>query len=185
MDLNPGRFFRARVQETGSFSKKEMGKPPAEKSQSGRANPVGIPYLYLASDERTAICEIRPHPGDVISVAEFELVEPLNVVDLRNPRKTASPFGRDQDDIRLLKENLPFLDRLADELSSPVVPRSANLEYLPSQYLCESIKKALYQGVVYRSAVGTGINYALFDDTKFECLSIRSIRVDKVDVHFN
>ncbi|UIP23824.1 hypothetical protein LYZ39_15545 [Achromobacter deleyi] len=34
---------------------------------------------------------------------------------------------------------------------------------MPIQYLCELIKKQGWDGVVYRSSVGTGMNMALFD----------------------
>ena len=48
------KWYRARIQRTEKpYNKDEMGVPPKEKASQGRANPVGIPYLYLAS--RTCI----------------------------------------------------------------------------------------------------------------------------------
>ena len=35
-----------------------------------------------------------------------------------------------------LRADLPFLERLGDELTRPVLPQSAALDYTPSQYLC-------------------------------------------------
>ncbi|UCZ57986.1 RES family NAD+ phosphorylase [Desulfurispirillum indicum] len=37
------------------------------------------------------------------------------------------------------------------------------MDYIPSQYLCEFIKKHEYHGVMYRSSVGDGVNLALFN----------------------
>jgi hypothetical protein len=74
-----------------------------------------------------------------------------------------SPFLLDDAaDIGRMRIDLPWLERLGDELTRPVLPQSAAIDYTPSQYLCEFIKKCEYQGVVYRSSVSDGINLALF-----------------------
>jgi hypothetical protein len=62
--------------------------------QDGRANPAGIPYLYLGSTQGTAISEIRPNTGELAYVADFTTPPDLNLVDLRSPRKMVSPFLR-------------------------------------------------------------------------------------------
>lgn len=160
-------FFRARISyNSKSFKINEMGKPPAEKVGNGRANPIGISYLYTASDKETAIAELRPHVGDYVCVCEFRATEALEFVDLRNPRETISPFDIVQREGRLEDaiDRLEYLNKLGNELSKPVIPREANLEYLSSQYLCELIKYFQYDGVVYKSSVGVGDNYAIFND---------------------
>ena len=47
-----------------------------------------------------------------------------------------------------------------------MLPQGAAIDYVPSQYLCEFIKKCGYDGVVYRSSVSDGINLALFDPSR-------------------
>lgn len=81
-----------------------------------------------------------------------------------------------------LLAGLPLLERLGEELTKPVQPRSAPFEYIPSQYLCEFIKKQGYQGVIYRSSVSDGINLALFDPNLAEGVSASVARVDRVSV---
>ncbi len=160
-------FFRARISYNSKlFQIDDMGKPPAEKVGNGRVNPIGISYLYTASDRETAIAELRPDVGDYVCVCEFRATEALEFVDLRNPRETISPFDISQRDGRLEDaiDRLEYLNKLGKELSKPVIPREANLEYLSSQYLCELIKHLKYDGVVYKSSVGAGDNYAIFDD---------------------
>jgi hypothetical protein len=38
-----------------------------------------------------------------------------------------------------MRSDLPFLERLGDELTRPVVPQAAAIDYTPSQYLSEFI----------------------------------------------
>ena len=66
------KFYRARINEEGKqFKLKEMKKPPATMALNGRANPLGIPYLYAASTIETAIAEVRGHKGESVTVLEF------------------------------------------------------------------------------------------------------------------
>ena len=89
----PENWFRARIQqEETAFTIDGMGAPPERVASHGRANPAGIPYLYVGSTSDTAISEVRPHPGEKACVAEFELKRELKIADLREPRKTISPF---------------------------------------------------------------------------------------------
>jgi hypothetical protein len=168
LDEPPGQWYRARMQEGGnSFTIAEMGAPPNRRATHGRANPPGIPYLYLASTPETAIAELRPHTGDVACVADFAIPDLEAVVDLRNPRKLVSPFVlSDASAMGQLRADIAFLERLGEELTRPILPQGAAIDYIPSQYLCEFIKKNGYRGVAYRSSVSTGFNLALFDPAR-------------------
>lgn len=159
-----GKFFRARICEADVvFPASEMWAPPASRSRHGRANPAGIPYLYLASDLRTVVAEVRPQQGQCISVARFELPTKSRVLDLRNPKKTISPFlFADEQEIARLRGDISFLERLGDELSRPVLKGSAHVDYLPSQYLCEYAKHCGFDGVFYGSSASEGFNLAVF-----------------------
>jgi hypothetical protein len=167
-DDMPTQWYRARIlTDETAYTIDQMGAPPARLATHGRANPAGIPYLYLSSLPKTAIAEVRPHTGEVACVAEFTLPPPLRAVDLRNPRGLVSPFVlADATAIGQLRADIAFLERLGEELTRPVLPRGAAIDYIPSQYLCEFIKRAGYDGVVYRSSVSTGINLALFNPVK-------------------
>jgi hypothetical protein len=170
-------LYRARIAEKGKrIPPHKMGKPPAEKSIHGRANPRGIPYLYLASDPDTAIKEIRPHLNDKVSVGKFKSLESLRLVDLRNP-KIESPFLHGEN-LEFLVVHLDYLRILGSEISKPVDKNDPELEYLPLQYLCEFIKNTGYDGVAYKSSMGEGYNLAIFDDRKLKCT-----RTTLYDVH--
>ena len=182
----PTKVYRARINEHPEpYLIEQMGKPPAKFSGNGRANPVGIPCLYVASDIETAIAEIRPHKGELVCVAEFEINKKIELADLRNPRKSISPFLPDDEQIKLLYQNMGFLCRLGEELTMPILPKVAHLEYLPSQYLCEFIKDCEFGGVIYASALGPGVNYAIFDDSEVRGSAIRQYRIDTISVGFS
>lgn len=156
-------WYRARLMSgSRAFPLEEMGAPPAHLAGHGRANPAGIPYLYLGSDRRTAISEVRPHTGERATIARFDLPT-LKLVDVRDPRSLVSPFLLDDTEVSKLRQDLPLLERLGEELTRPVVPSGAPFEYIPSQYLCEFMKQSGFDGVAYKSSVGEGVNVAIFD----------------------
>jgi hypothetical protein len=179
----PRTWYRARIrvgEETYAIDK--MGAPPNRIASHGRANPAGIPYLYLGSQPDTAVAEIRPHTGEVACVADFTIPE-IKVVDLRAPRKLVSPFFlEDSSAIGQLRADLPFLEQLGEELTRPVLPSGAAIDYIPSQYLCEFIKKSGFDGVVYRSSVSEGINLALFAPARAVGGAVALYQVTKVAV---
>lgn len=181
----PRKWFRARINQSDvPYKIEEMGAPPSRLAGHGRANPTGIPYLYLGSTPKTAITEIRPHTGEVATVAEFEIPDDLIIVDLRAPRQHVSPFVlTDAEEIGKMRADIPFLEKLGDELTHPVLPRSAAIDYIPSQYLCEFIKKIGFNGVIYRSSTSGGINFALFNPSLARPVSITQYEVKKVSVN--
>ncbi len=180
----PVLWYRARIQAGDEpFGLKDMGAPPRRVASHGRANPAGIPYLYLGSNPTTAVSEIRPHTGERVCVADFKISGNLKLVDLRNPKKTVSPFQLgDGEEITRMRADLPYLERLGQELTRPILPQAAAIDYTPSQYLCEFIKKAGSDGVIYRSSVGDGMNFALFNPGVAVIGTVEQYRVERVVV---
>lgn len=179
-------WFRARIQNGSSiYPAAEMKSPPKHLASHGRANPAGIPYLYLASTALTAVSEIRPHTGEDACIARVMIPDGLKVVDLRHPKRSISPLMfTDESEISMLRNDIEFLDKLGEELTRPVLPRSAAFDYVPSQYLCEYVKVCGFDGVMYRSSVGDGVNLALFNPELADIGAIETQRVGKVTVRF-
>ncbi|OAJ69662.1 hypothetical protein A7976_13600 [Methylobacillus sp. MM3] len=182
-ELLTSHVFRARIEYDQPFKKNEMGMPPPKLAKSGRANPIGIPCFYGASNLDTAIAETRPHPGNHVSVGKFKVVEGLKVVNLINPRSMISPLivayqQGDEDYLLQLRYDVEFLCHLGEVLSKPITPDVAELEYLPTQYLCELIKKSGYDGVKFQSSVGSGVNFALFGEHKIKPIGVSSHRIE-------
>jgi hypothetical protein len=58
------------------------------------------------------------------------------------PRKGVSPFiVQDPGAIGQLRADLPLLERLGEELTRPVLPSGAAIDYIPSQYLFANLLK--------------------------------------------
>lgn len=62
------------AEEPAPFSAERM-KPLLYKATEGKANPKGIPCLYLATDKETAMSEVRPWIGSYISVGQFKVMK--------------------------------------------------------------------------------------------------------------
>jgi hypothetical protein len=159
-----------------------MGKPPSNESKDGRANPKGISYFYAASNPKTAITEIRPNKNECVSVATFKIKKDVFLVDLRNPKRTISPFGLDDDELMLIFKHIPFLIHLCDSLSMPVLPGNAELNYLPTQYLCELIKVNKINGIVFKSSLEKGDNYVFFDESFLTGIKVEKFLVSEIAV---
>ncbi len=180
-------WYRARIQNSKDemFKICEMGAPPNHIASQGRASPAGIPYLYLASTEDTAVAEIRPHTGDYATVGRVTAKSNLKLVDLRNLRKSVSPFLVDDDEIPKLREDIDLLVELGKELTRPIVPNAAAIDYIPSQYICEFFKKCDYHGVMYKSSVGKGVNLSLFDPSNATVNDVKSYLLTRVSVEID
>lgn len=167
-DALPRTYYRARIQRgEADFLPAQLGPPPAELAKSGRANPDGIPYLYLSSDRETAIAEVRPSVGDKIAIAKVRPRVGFSIIDLADPRLSVSPLRLDLDYIEGFHRAMDFLSMLSRDLSSPAPPHRTN-EYIATQYLCELIKSVGYKGVRYSSSLGRGKNYAMYEVDCFD-----------------
>jgi len=177
-------FFRARL-SSAILSPDEMGKPPALLTTAGRANPVGIPYLYLCNDLKTTLYETRIALHETVSVARFTNTEPINMVSLKKI-DSLGPFEV-MDKQFSLDEFItyrPYLKKLESELSKPVRKQYVHLDYLPTQYLCEFCKSMGFDAVEYKSSMNpSGSNLALFNDRKVRCEEVKFYQVN--DLNYN
>ena len=162
------KLYRARIgsqDSEGPYPTENMGLPPPQETPPGRANPRGIPVFYMATDQNTAIAEVRPWKGALVSVAECQTEELLmaNLLDIPHP--VGSPFQYGEN-LHWELEKRFIVRKLAAELERPISPRDSDIEYVPTQYLTEVIQAAGYDGVIYPSAMGKGNNVVLFDPRK-------------------
>lgn len=179
------RIFRARItMDDVALSDDQMGKPPRNKATGGRANPSGIPYLYVSYDIETPIYESRAGLIDYVTVAEFELTQDLTVVplcDFRNINPFESEDDSDLDTALTMEKYLKLFER---ELSRPIRKQDQELDYIPTQYLCEFIKRQInVDGVEYSSSVKKGgKNLVLFMDDHKKLVSKTVHRVKSISL---
>jgi len=77
-------LYRGRVQDENKLTKamSHFDFPPAEVVSEGRYNHSGNPVLYLASDLKTCIAELR---SNMALISEFLFTAPLHILDLVEP----------------------------------------------------------------------------------------------------
>jgi hypothetical protein len=146
-------------------------KPPTGHTVEGRINPRGIPFLYLAQDKETAICEVRPWLEARVSLGEFRTSRKLKIVDFTKHKGKLGgldilldlPVGRWEnltpDDI----EQAVWAD-IELAFARPVGQQDEHIDYVPTQVIAELLRHRGFDGVRYRSAMNDGgYNIALFD----------------------
>ncbi|WP_170846407.1 RES family NAD+ phosphorylase [Janthinobacterium sp. YR213] len=135
---------------------KSIGAPPVGASAAGRVNRPGVSYLYLASTLDTAAAEIRPHPGELVSLGCFDVTKDLNIVDLTTNHLTK--LWRTDEELEMLE-----LVVAMEKIFSTAAPPSNRSTYTVTQFLGELVRRLGFDGVKFRSTVETGENLVLFD----------------------
>ena len=168
VDYNLGEsFYRARIHD-GPLDSSKMGKPPEGNASAGRANPIGISYLYLAENEKTCVAEVRPNYTSTVFISSFVLNKNVHLIDLTSPRKKLSICSFDEGRFNNVISILNLLETLSKELSKPVKPESSGIDYIPTQFLCEFLKSfSKCDGIIFESSFGGGKNYVFYDDSLF------------------
>ncbi len=156
-------------EEPHGLCRKRM-KPLANLATEGRVNSTGIPVLYLASHEQTAISEVRPWIGSEVSVAQFKVLRDLRGVNLSlghgqvsiGHLKFAHLLGEEAPDAET-KQKAVWID-IDNAFSTPVTISDDAADYVPTQILSELFADAGYDAIIYRSQFGeAGYNIALFN----------------------
>lgn len=168
-------FYRGRPNDNAKRPYRKLSDldmPPADKASAGRVNPHGIPCLYLTEKPETTIYELRATFGDKISVGKFEVLKDLYIIDFNYRPLLTNSIDNDslKDDISefLLKQ------QIGTDLSKPMRKYdNKEIEYVPTQYICEFIKILGADGIRYNSAVHhDGRNLVLFKSDKIKCISV-------------
>jgi hypothetical protein len=152
-------------------------KPLADKAREGRANPKGIPCLYVATTIETAVSEVRPWIGSYVSVGAFRTVRELKLVDCSVLHASPVFYFEEPSEDEIDKAVWGSIDRA---FSVPVEPTDDIAGYVPTQLLAEVFKSEGYDGVAYKSAFDgeKGYNVALFsiDDARLVKCSLCAIK---------
>lgn len=173
-DLPKGKkFYRARISDNPKgYPIEQMSNPPNKSAKSGRANPNGISYLYLANDITTTLYEVRASLFDYVTVASFRLEESISVINLSRSTYDVVRLA-ELDTLEEVMIHGSFIDKLEQELSKPRRRSDSELDYLPTQYLSELIKSMGFDGIEFKSSLySDGVNIAIFNPEKFKCLDV-------------
>lgn len=141
------------------YSGSAINRPPIHLAGEGRLNRNRVSVLYVASDVSTAISELRPHPGHLISTAKFTLEHEIKIADF-------SKFDiRDfLSDSKL--EQLRDLISISDILNLPIQPEHRYL-YSVTQLIADSLRLEGFDGLTFKSSIGPGVNLTCFVSDAF------------------
>lgn len=135
-------------------------KPLEKIAREGRANPKGIPYLYCSTDKNTAMAESRPWIGSLISVGQFKTQNSLKVVDCSSDEQDMNVYFEEPD---AKARELAVWSDINRAFYTPVFADELTPDYAPTQIIAELFKNAGFDGLSYKSALGTGRNIVLFN----------------------
>lgn len=168
-------LFRARVHHksnTLAYKAEEMMCPPSEIAGGGRANPLGIPYLYLSNNPETVLYEVRASYLDELSIGRFELkdnISSIKIVDFTEDTSLFQPTIVNQ----TIKAKL-LRDKISRDLSKPMRRYDSEIEYIPTQFICEFIKIFTgASGIQFSSSLHiSGKNIVIFDQNLMNCKEV-------------
>jgi len=147
--------------EEQPYDRKDM-KPISNWQTEGRANPRGIPYLYLATDMNTALAEVRPWIGATISVAQLKIQREISVIDCSKHHAKDNLFDIVLDRNRSKEDGIWVA--IDQAFATPVNKDDEAREYIPTQVIAEFFKSEGFDGIVYKSLLSNdGFNLALFN----------------------
>jgi hypothetical protein len=135
-------------------------KPLRARAREGRANPKGIPFLYLATHQDTAIAEVRPWIGSYVSVAQFALTRDVRVLNCVTDDHRLMVYSREPEPEERERAVWQDIDRA---FSQPVTSGDDTADYAPTQVIAEFVRGSGLDGIAYGSSLGPGHNVALFD----------------------
>lgn len=150
------------IEAPDAFLPKRM-KPSRDHASEGRANRKDAPCLYLADDPDTATAEVRPWVGAHITLAQFEVAKDCVLVDCSLDKTTSLDLILRNAKVAPDEREQVVWGDIAQAFSKPLTWDDAPKEYEATQVLSEQFKREGYDGVAYKSPLGKGKNFALFD----------------------
>lgn len=162
-------IYRARALDKNENcrSLKDISVPPKEKTKSGRMNPAGIPYFYIACEASTAKKEANTEEHNNYCLGKMKTKQAVILLNLCDLPIIPSIFEPDKYDER---NYINFLYNFKKDISRPIShDEQEHINYVPTQIISEYFRhKFLYNkqkidGIMFNSAVNKkGINITFF-----------------------
>ncbi len=178
-------LYRARVipSDRTYLTKNDMGCPPRGKATAGRANPLGIPYLYLCKNEETTYYEVRALYLDKLAIGSFKTTRDLNILDFTSALSLYYAYNNSTISLSEVIAKQKILQLISSDLSKPLRRYDSELEYVPTQLICEYCKINGIDGICFNSSLHNGgVNVVLFDSFSAECIKVKSREIREVHI---
>lgn len=181
---NEVSLYRARVHHKSGqkpYDKIEMKCPAKEFARAGRANSHGIPLLYLSDNSKTILYEVRASYLDELTVGEFRLnqEQSIKIVDFTEDTPLFQPERVNETiKAKLLRE------MISQDLSKPMRRYDSEIEYIPTQFICEFIKVFTgAEGIRFQSSLHPiGKNLVIFDQNLIDCVNTELIKIKNISL---
>jgi len=152
--------------------------PLRDQASDGRVNSRGIPCLYMATNDVTAVSEVRPAIGAYVTIATMKCLRELKLIDCSVLVEKQFIYFKEPERAEMEKAVWSDIDRA---FSAPVDRSDDAAEYAPTQILAELFRSLGYDGVAYKSAFGEdGYNVAIFNIGDFEVAWCRLFKVKDI-----
>ena len=139
------------------FNADGSGVPPERYRKDGRLNTVSDAYLYLSLEKETAVHEMRPSINQQYSLAIYQSLINLRIVNLTG----------------------------IDFISEPNIEDDARFYHI-TQHMSHIIQNHGFDGIKYRSAMRSGgNNILLFDESKVKFLSSEIVSINDVSIDYS
>lgn len=160
----------------------ERMKPLIGEASEGRANPKGIPYLYLSDDKDTALTEVRPWIGSLVSLAEFKLNNKVKLIDCSvEHNKVTRYYLNEPNSLSRAKSIWAHIDKA---FSKPIQLNDNTANYVPTQILAELFREEGFDGIIYQSNLGIGKNILLFNIDSADVVSCSLYEAKEINLKF-
>lgn len=181
------KLYRARLhanKDEKAYSKKKMYSPPKENSTAGRANPSGISYLYLCDNDETVLYEIRSFFLDEVSIGTFLLSKDIKENVYINDFTEIPSIYKEGEEIQNAIITTLLKEKISLELSKPLRRYDSELEYIPTQFICEFIKEFTeVKGIKFKSSLhDKGNNIVIFEQDVLDCIKVNKVKVSNVEI---
>jgi hypothetical protein len=178
-------LFRARVHHKSGMSPypaSQMYCPEPKSVTGGRANPQGIPYLYLCDNPETVLYEVRATYLDELSIGRFILKHPLKELKIVDFTEN-TPLYQPNKVTETIKSKL-LRDLISKDLSKPMRRYDSEIDYIPTQFICEFIRVFTgAAGIRFSSSLHPiGKNYVIFDKENVKCANVKLQKIENLNL---
>lgn len=172
-------FSKEGVKYYSPFYGAKISAVPPLIASEGRANRAGVSFLYCATDEYTAISEVRPHPSDIVSIAKFNAKSNLKLFDLSYPHLIN--YYHCETSLKELRTYATIAN-----IFNIATPPSQKGRYLSTQLIANAIRQLGYDGIIFSSTVGNGKNIVVFTPEKASVVegSEHVVNINKVSYDY-
>ena len=192
ISLHAGQIlYRSRITPLGQnkIKRNMMGCPPKELATAGRANPVGIPYLYLSDSAKTTYFEVRAVYLDKLSVGTFKVKRDLKLIDFKYDVNLFLSYNDSSISLQETIIKKKVIEAISSDLSKPLRRYDSEIEYVPTQLICEYCRRIIdsdgtsADGITFESSLHKGgRNYVLFDPSVVDCIKVQSHEITRIDI---